>query len=184
MSNANMKLDANTPLGRDAIKWARRGMNGFLVANPHLSIIETEQSRPAGVDALIYAPDTATLKAVVEIKTRYMTLDRLMVDYEGKWLLNHNKLVKGTRLATILRCDFVAFVVLPPTQCVLVQTLSDHNGNWIPEIEVGDAETRNTTNDATPRLRKVAYIDLTNAKKYKLKTIPEQASLAIPEKRT
>jgi hypothetical protein len=167
----DMKLDVNTPLGQDAIKWARRGIKGFLAANPHLSIVETEQSRPADVDALLFTTSTGILKAVVEIKTRYMTLDRLMVDYEGKWLLEHSKLTRGTRLATMLRCDFVAFVILPPNHCVLAQTISDHNANWIPEIEVGEAVTRKTTNDATTSTRKVAYIDMTNARKYPLKTI-------------
>ena len=162
-----MPLDVNTQLGQDALKWAQKGADAFLTANDHLDLTYTDPGRPAEMDALIHARDGNILKAVVEIKTRYMTLSRLMDKYDGKTLINRDKMDAGTRLAKSLRCDFILFVVLPPTKVILVRTIADHIG-WAAGVEEGEDEFRKTTNDADTVKRKVVYIDMTDAKKYNL----------------
>lgn len=166
-----MKLDVNTPLGQDAIKWARRGANAFLEANPHLRLVETDQNKPADVDGIIYtAKEGGTIKAVVEIKTRYMTLAKLMEDYEGQWLLNNSKLERGVALALSLQCSFMVILVLPASKIALAQEVSDDKGDLIPKVKTGMATTRATTNGGTAH-REVAYIDMTKAKQYKTKSL-------------
>ncbi len=73
----------------------------------------------------------------------------------------------GTRLAKSLRCDFILFIVLPPTKVILVRTIADHIG-WAAGVEEDEDEFRKTTNDADTVKRKVVYIDMTDAKKYNL----------------
>jgi hypothetical protein len=166
-----MKLDVNTPLGQDAIKWAKRGEAAFLEANPHLRLVETDQSKPAAVDGILYTTgEDGNIKAVVETKTRYMTLAKLMGEYEGRFLLNNDKLESGRALALSLRCSFLIVVVLAPSKLALVQEISNDKGDLIPDVETEMKTTRATTNGGTV-LREVAYIDMTKAKQYKTKSL-------------
>ena len=166
-----MKLDVNTPLGQDAIKWAKRGETAFLESHPHLSLAETDQSKPADVDGILYSGGIhGTVRAVVETKTRYMTLAKLMEDYEGRFLLNNDKLEAGRALALSLRGSFLLLVVLARSKLVLAQEIADDNGDLIPEGEPGMETTRATTNGGTAH-REVAYIDMTKAKQYKTKSL-------------
>ena len=76
-----MNLDANTPLGRSAIAASREGIEAFLREHPSLHLIETDQSKPADIDGILHDGDT--VRAVVEMRTRYITLERLMDNYES-----------------------------------------------------------------------------------------------------
>ena len=52
-----------------------------------------QTSEPADVDGILYSiMHGCVIKGVVEIKTRYMSLDKLMGPYKGEWLITKNKL--------------------------------------------------------------------------------------------
>ena len=163
-----MRLDANTPMGQVALKDGDRGVDAFLDANPHLGIAYTDQARPADVDGMIYGKSDGTLKAVLEIKTRYFTLERLMGDYEGKALIDRFKLDKCAKLAESMGCDCVTRMVLPRSKCALARSISNHKGELEGGISVGKKKCRRTINSEAAVEKDVAYVDMTNAKKYSL----------------
>jgi len=131
-SCGSFSLDADTPRGRDAIRWARKGAAAFLRAYPTLQLAETDQAKPADVDGILYSllsPEN-TIKGIVEIKTRYMTLDKLMGPYNGEWLITKSKLDRGAQIAKGLRCPFVGLLVLPNSLLCLSKQITDADGNW------------------------------------------------------
>lgn len=161
-----MNLDANTPLGRAAIESSREGIGAFLKEHPSLRLIETDQQQPADVDGILH--DGKVVRAVVELRTRYLTLDKMMDTYEGKWLVSYDKLERGRELAIALRCDFVGVIVLAPSSIALVKRLCDSSGEWTCAFTTAITNTKATVNSTAIDRRKNAFVDITTAKQYKL----------------
>ena len=159
-----MNLDANTPLGRSAIAASREGIEAFLREHPSLHLIETDQSKPADIDGILHDGDT--VRAVVEMRTRYITLERLIDNYEGTWLVSYDKLERGRDLALALRCDFVGVVVLALSNVALVKKLSDSNGEWTCDFTTAVTNTKATVNSNAIDRRKNAFVNLAQAQRY------------------
>jgi hypothetical protein len=163
-----MKMDSASQVGETALRIARNGARAFIEQNPTLNFIFTPDKRPADVDALLYRRDSHTLLAAVEAKTRYFTLDRLD-EYDGLVMMDYSKLVRGSNLAQSLQCNFANLVVLPRSKIILYQTLIDHNGTYTADIEVKPAEVRATINTDETIIKDMAYINMTESKRYELK---------------
>ncbi len=161
-------LDADTPRGRDAIRWARKGSEAFLRAYPSLNLAETDQKEPADVDGILYSVLKGNvIKGVVEIKTRYMTLDKLMGPYNGEWLITKSKLDRGMQLALGLRCPFVGLLVLPNSGICLSKQISDKDGNWTCGFREEVTKTSASVNGGEMTGLN-AFIDMTEAKQFKI----------------
>lgn len=159
-------LDANTPLGRAAIATSREGIEAFLREHPTLRLIETDQEKPADVDGIIHSD--GMIRAVVELRTRYITIDRMMDTFDGKWLVSYDKLKRGRDLARALRCEFIGVIVLALSSVVLVKKLCDSDGNWTCDFTTAISDTKATVNSNAIDRRKNAYVDVTTARQYNL----------------
>ena len=166
--DGSFTLDADTPKGREAIRWARKGSEAFLRAYPSLRLAETDQGEPADVDGILYSiMQGCVIKGVVEIKTRYMSLDKLMGPYKGEWLITRNKLDRGIHLALGLRCPFVGLLVLPNSSVCLSKQITDKNGNWTCRFREEVTETSASVNGGKMTGLN-AFIDMTDAKQFKI----------------
>ena len=167
-SCGSSSLDADTPRGRDAIRWARKGSEAFLRAYPSLRLAETDQGEPADVDGILYSiMKGCVIKGVVEIKTRYMSLDKLMGPYKGEWLITKNKLDRGIQLALGLRCPFVGLLVLPNSGVCLSKQIADKDGNWTCSFREETTKTSASVNGGEMTGLN-AFIDMTDAKQFKI----------------
>ena len=166
MNSIQTDLDADTPLGRAAIATSREGVEAFLREHPTLRLIETDQSKPADVDGIIHS--NGMIRAIVELRTRYITLDRMMDTFDGKWLVSFDKLERGRDLARALRCEFVGVIVLALSSVVLVKKLCDADGNWTCEFTTAITDTKATVNSTAIDRRRNAYVDVTTARQYQL----------------
>ena len=163
-------LDAHTPLGQDAIKWARRGEKTFLEAYPNLGYIETDQDKPADVDGMLCTRKGNLIIAAIESKARYYSIEKLMGDYEWETVINADKLEKGSRMAIALQCDFAVLLVLVPSKLVLSLKITGDDGEIIPKVRF-EMETMRATTNGGSVLKEVAYIDMKQAKQYKMKSL-------------
>jgi len=167
-SCGSSSLDADTPKGRDAIRWARRGANALLRAHPTLRLAETDQSEPADVDGVLYSIMAGgVVKGVVEIKTRYTTLEHLMGVWKGEWLITRDKLTRGIQIALGLRCPLVGLLVLPNSGICLSKQITDKDGNLTCQMREESTETRASVNGGRAT-RLNAFIDMTEAKQIDL----------------
>jgi|21_taG_2_1085346.scaffolds.fasta_scaffold83631_1 hypothetical protein len=164
-------LDVNTPLGQDAIKWARRGEKAFLEAHPSVALVETDQDKPADVDGIVYkACEGGFITAVIETKARYYSIEKLTGDYGWEMLINADKLEKGAKLAIALKCNFAVLLVLVPSRLTLALKITGEDGEVIPKVRFEMKKIRATTNGGTA-LREVAYINMKQARQYKTKSL-------------
>lgn len=167
-SYGSSPLDADTPKGRDAIRWARRGAAAFLRAYPTLRLAETDQSEPADVDGILYSMfEGNTIKGVLEIKTRYMTLDHLMGSFSGEWLITKDKIDRGMDIAHGLRCSFIGLLVLPNSKICMSRLIADKNKNIMCVMREEVTKTDASVNGGeVTRLN--AFIDMKDAKQFEI----------------
>ncbi len=168
-SRGSSHLDANTPRGRDAIRWARKGAIAFLRAYPTLRLAETDQDEPADIDGILYSMmDTFnTIKGVLEIKTRYMTHEKLMGPYNGEWLITKNKIDRGIATAKSLKCPFIGLMVLPNSMLALSRLIADKDGNIMCKMREEVTETSASVNGGKMTGLN-AFIQMDDAKQFKL----------------
>ena len=162
-------LDADTPRGRDAIRWSRKGAKAFLRAYPTLQLAETDQSEPADIDGVLYSimDEFNVIKGVMEIKTRYITEEILMGVYGGEWLITKDKLTRGRATAKSLKCPFVGLLVMPNSLTCMSIQFTDKDGEWTCEMREEVTKTSASCNGGEMTGLN-AFICMKDAKKFKI----------------
>ena len=177
-----LKLNAQTPRGKKALEWARKGLRAWARENPKYCYISTKENTYADIDAIVGIPsvkfptdvDTnvaahmlyvgAELDHVMEAKARDMTKAKLFGAYGGKWLVSKDKLERGRDVAYALRTDFYGLLVLVPDKVcyyTILAKYSEEDGGlkWVIPFEVMKTETQKNINGGTA-FRENAYIDM------------------------
>ena len=158
-------MDIQTPKGQKTLEDEHWAAQIWSNAHPDYSYIETPKNQPSAVDAIIEKNNV--IRAVVEVKCRYdMTLNQLLTEREGMWLVTLEKILKGKTLSEFLCVPFLGFLYLVQDRTLLVTKLTDNRGNFIADMRITERMTQATVNGGTNR-RTIALIDLKDAKVYK-----------------
>lgn len=158
-------MDIQTPKGQKTLEDEHWAAQLWLKAHPAYSYIQTPKDQPAAVDAVIEKNNV--IRAVVETKCRYdMTLNQLLIEREGRWLVTFEKLLKGKTLSEFLCVPFLGFIYLVPDRTLLVTQLTNNRGDFIADMRITERMTQATVNGGEKR-RTIALVDLNNSKVYK-----------------
>lgn len=111
---------------------------------PAYRYVSTPKDQPAAVDALLVSE--SVVRGVVETKCRDMSVSQFIDRFKGKWLITAEKLEQGREVAYGLRVPFVGCLYLIPDDTLLVQSLTNAQGEWLVEIGYETTVTQATIN--------------------------------------
>lgn len=179
-------MNATTPKGKVAIKWARKGLTAWGHANPDRCWLETKQDRWADLDAVIGSPHAqfpntpccegkATMmytggevEELMEIKARFnVTTEKFFEDWGGTWLVTYAKLKRCYDTAFSMRTDLAGLLVLVDSMQAYYTKLAKYNPDtggleWQIKFKVLKTETQKNINGGKA-LRENAFIDMNGA---------------------
>jgi hypothetical protein len=162
INNLKVRMDINTPKGRQTLADEAKAASLFSTVYPHFTYCETPKDEPANVDAVLVKDKE--IFAVVETKCRYdMTFVQLIVDREAQYLISFDKILKGKVVSHHLGVPFLIFVYLVAQDILIVTKITDSSGEIVCKMQVTERLTQRTVNGGTIR-KTVALIDLENAK--------------------
>jgi hypothetical protein len=153
-----MSLDILSPKGRESLADEQRLLKSF-ASHYGYSIIQTPKDSAADVDGLVCANNG--ILAVFESKCRDCDLEQ-MRQWNFKWLVTYDKLIRGAAIAKSLQVPFYGFLFLKKEPIGVSIRIADKDGNFIPDIRISRTETQRTINGGEV-IRTNAYIDLTHA---------------------
>jgi len=156
-------MDVLSEKGRKSLNLEREAIAVFCMANPEYRFIETPKNRPAAVDG-VFMKD-GELNAVVEVKVRKMTRERLR-ELGDTWLVTMDKLERGRMASALLRVPFVGLLYLLPEKRLFSLPVTKQNGEWALEFERRETITQRTINGGSVK-RENAFLPLEQAKEHK-----------------
>lgn len=155
-------LDVNSPKGQESLVHEMRAVQLWQHHYPDFTYVHTPKDGSALVDAVIVEHHEADIVAIVEQKSRNMSLEQLL-KWDMEWLVTYAKIEAGRITARALGVPFIGFLYLIPDDLLITKQLSDANGEWTCEFRVDMTETQETINGGKIT-RENAFIDLTEAK--------------------
>lgn len=153
-------MDILTEKGQESLKQERDAVNLFRRVKPSFDFIETPKDKPASLDGFIYRG--TELIAGVEVKCRNMTVWELKRQFAGKWLVTHDKILRGQKICEGLCVPLKGFLYLVPDRLLLIVPIWDPELGYQSDIEVMESETQATINGGRAK-RVNAYIDTSKA---------------------
>jgi hypothetical protein len=154
-------MDILTLAGQKTLKDEQRAADLFCARYPQFSYVQTPKDMPAYVDALLI---DCGLAAAVETKCRYdMDLQKFRTEYNQEWLVTKEKITKASEIAAGLGIPLVGFLYLVPSDCLLVQKITDSFGNLVCNIRTQDTYTQRSINGGRV-LRTNGFINMGKAK--------------------
>jgi len=157
-----MALDIDTTQGQQTKRWEEQCMT-LLQSHTGLTFAKTKE--PCEVDGVLSDGDKQ-LRYVVEQKSRQMTYDRLMKDFDGYWLVTADKLTHLATAAKTLHAPAVGVLYLVPDETVLVLRLMDDTGRMLVPYRSEETVTQRTINGGSAR-RVNAFISMKKAAVYR-----------------
>jgi len=154
-------MDVLTERGKSSVEYERAAIEKFSMAYPDQRFIDTPKHRPSAVDGVFMRQ--GALSAVVEVKTRNLTREKLRNEYEDKWLITADKVDAGRTLSRLLRVPFVGLLYLIPDETLLVLRITDSMGQWVVDFDRRKTVTRKTINGGEVE-RMNAFLPLATAK--------------------
>lgn len=155
-------LACNTPAGRIAIQNQDRATDILRKAFPDLMFAKLKDTGRSVID--VVSMRDMVITSGMEIKSRNLTRDQLK-KYNDEWLVTFDKVLDGMLVAYKMNMPFYGVLFLVPENKILVQQISDEDGNATCNLLVGNTPTQETCNGGKI-YRANAYIDMTNAKEY------------------
>jgi hypothetical protein len=155
-------MDILSPKGQLSVEDEQRAVKIFVSNFAGFIYAETPKNKPADIDAFII--NNGIIVACVETKCRYdCDLHKFQTQYENKWLVTFDKLEKARSIAKSLCIKSVGFLYLKQSDVLLVQSISDQNGNYIPDINIATTATQATINGGKA-IRTNAFINMNQSK--------------------
>ena len=154
-----MTLDVTTPKGRLSVEQEKK-VAKLIEAKWQCVYAHTDKDSPAYVDSVIVRD--GAVKAIAETKCRNATLTQLQTTYNDEWLITHEKLVRGQKLAKWLYCEYWGLLFLVPSGVVMRVRLWVPDMEWITPWRVERTETQATINGGKI-VRVNAYISMARA---------------------
>lgn len=157
-------MDILTPKGEETLAQERRAIHLLQRKYPGVTYVHTPKKKPATVDAVLVKD--AEIVAVVETKCRQMSLNDLMHKFDGDWLITWDKVVGGRDVALDLQAPFIGLLYLVPDDLLLLQKITEANGEWAVDMRIKETTTQRTVNGGSA-VRYNAYICMEGAIKIK-----------------
>lgn len=155
-------MDILSPKGMVTAADEQRAARIFECNFPHLSYISTPKDRPAAIDAVIVQNNQIIY--CVETKCRYdMTLKSFFTERNGEWLITYDKLLRGAQLAKGLQTKLLGFLYIVSDNVLLVQSITDEDGNFECEMRLEICETQRTVNGGKAT-RENAFLNMREAR--------------------
>jgi len=159
-----MGLDINTEEGQKTLEDERRTIDIFRYNFPNLKYIETDKETSARCDGLIIKDNHAI--AIVEQKSRDMSLELFQTEYRERWLITAEKVDRLIDIANAMHVSLFGFLYLKRDDLLLAKTIFNIKTGELVKIERFETETQATCNGGTAR-RLNAFIDMSGAKQYR-----------------
>lgn len=159
----NQTLDINTIRGRIAAE-DQRAAAEIVCGGSSCQFFHTDDTGPAKVDGIIVR--NGVVCGVAEIKTRENTLEDLMGQWKGEWLLTYQKLLDVAGVSQLLAVPGYGMLYLPNSSCVLVTQLTNRAGLITCNPRIQRTTTQATCNGGKAD-RQNAFIDMRNASIYR-----------------
>jgi hypothetical protein len=157
-------MDILTPRGLQTLEDEHKAARIWTGHYPAYQYVMTPKEEPAVVDAVLVKDKIVV--AVVETKCRYdMTIQDLMSHRNGEWLVTHEKLLKARQVGLGLGVPLVGFLYMVQDKVLLVQKLTDTDGNFVVEMRLEETTTQQTVNGGIVT-RRNAFIKMHNASVY------------------
>lgn len=154
-------MDILTERGRTTVTQELEAADIFERNYPSIIYNHTPKGLPAVIDAVLTRKKN--IVGVVETKCRVnMDLATLMRDYNGRWLVTNEKIIKAIEVANILQVPFVGFLYFPNDKQLLFKRLWTPEKGWCVNHNVIKTTTQATVNGGTTQ-RYNAFIDMTDA---------------------
>lgn len=152
-------MDILTTLGHESRLWEMDAMD-IWHRNSTSRMVETPKDKPARVDGIIEVD--GVIKACYEIKCRKVTLERLLIDYKGEWLVTAEKVLDGIEVGRKLQVPFIGILYLVPDKKLLHKTIWRPSDGVVVAMQVHTTETQKTINGGVIS-RQNAFIDMRDA---------------------
>jgi hypothetical protein len=157
-------MDILTDKGQQTLKDEEKAAQIWTYHYPAYQYIVTPKDEPAVVDAVLI--HETKIAAVVETKCRYdMTIEELFYERNGEWLVTNEKLLKARQVGLGLGVPLVGFLYMVKNNTLLVQKLTDTDGNFVCDLRVEETTTQKTVNGGIVT-RRNAFIKMHNAQTY------------------
>ena len=155
-------LDINTQRGRESARDQQRAAD-IVFSRSDSSFFATSDHGPAKIDGVVCKDEFIT--ALVEIKSRDVTREKLMGVFHGEWLVSMDKLKDMAQLSSLLAVPGYGLLYLIPSYQVLVVKLTDFEGNIVCTYREEVTETPRTCNGGSAT-RNNAFINMVHARIY------------------
>jgi hypothetical protein len=158
-------VDILTPRGQQTLEDERAAVALFMLKHPDIQYVHTPKDRECAADAVLVRD--GSIIALVETKCRYdMTHEQFILERSGEWLVTLDKLINARALAIQLCVPLVGFLYLVPSKVLLVKSIVNSRGEWLPECTVKQTETQATVNGGRA-VRANAFLQWATATQYK-----------------
>ena len=153
-----MSLDINTARGQVSLADEQHVADWFN-GKPGFKYIQTPKDKPAKVDAILTRHNE--IIGVAETKCRYkICLTQFQNAFRNEWLITHEKVASGIKLANALCVPLYGFLYLVDDDVLLVQNLTT------TPMRVEATATQRTINGGVA-IRENAFIPMNGAKIYR-----------------
>lgn len=159
-----MNLDINTERGQAAAADQLRAMEIVYGRSGELCFLHTPTNEAAPIDGFVARGDYVI--AIAEVKSRDMTHEHLMRQFNGEWLLTMHKLADIAKLCGLLRLPGYGFLFCKPSRLVLAVILTDKDGRILCDYRTAQTETQATCNGGKAN-RVNAFIKMHSARIYR-----------------
>jgi hypothetical protein len=161
-----MSLDILTLKGQESWRDEQR-LAAWLEQNFKFRYVQTPKHVSATVDAVLIGANHALI-GVAETKCRYnLDMNEFKTAFKQEWLMTWNKVNYAMKIATGLGVPLVGFLFLVKPSVVLVQRISNPNGELVAPIRLQTTTTKATINGGYA-VRTNAFIDMSAAKFYEV----------------
>jgi hypothetical protein len=127
------------------------------------SVFLTNWRKPIPVDGMMVSHANQRVSGVVEIKCREMGLGVFRSRFNNEWLITNQKLVEAQRIAQGFSVPLYGFLYLIHDGTLLVQRLTDDDGQFFNVLRTEKTKTQATCNGGEAE-RVNAFINMTNAR--------------------
>ena len=159
-------LDILSKRGQETIADLNAAVAMWHKLNPGWMYIKTPEDSDSPIDAVLVDSE-GVIRGAVETKCRYaITYGGFKDTFKNEWLITMSKVITAADVAKGLRVPLVGFLYLVEDQTLLVQRITDKEGNFTAAFRCETTQTQATCNGGVA-VRANAYIDMSNCKKYR-----------------
>lgn len=158
-----MGLDILTEKGQETVKQEAEAVELFMSQAEGWEWKHTSKEGTAIVDGLLFKD--GVLSGVVETKCRTCDSSTFKNQFHNEWLITYQKVEDAKRCAALLHVPLYGFLYLTPSKTLLMEKITDSDGQFVCQFRVEQTTTQRTVNGGSA-VRSNAFISMKNAKEF------------------